>query len=145
MGSGPGAGTGGSGGSGSTGSGGSGSKEYVPTACKMEEKAFAPARVWQLTDQEYVSVVAAALGVTLTGPDAEVTTATSNSGVFSNMSEENTVTIASAQLYQTAAVKVASQASTAAKMQSLLGLATATTMPTTAQVQSFITTKIARL
>src|SRR5258706_38815 len=145
MGSGPGAGTGGSGGSGSTGSGGSGSKVWVPPVCKMEEKAFAPARVWQLTDQEYVSVVAAALGVTLTGPDAEVTTAASNSGVFSNMSEENSVTIASAQLYQTAAVKVASQASTDAKMQSLLGLATATTMPTTAQVQSFITTKIARL
>jgi hypothetical protein len=101
--------------------------------------------VWQLTDQEYVNVVTAVLGITLTGADAEITTAASNSGVFSNMSEDKSVTLMSAQNYQVAARKVAQVATTGAKMQSLLGLASATATPTTAQVQAFITTKVSRL
>jgi hypothetical protein len=101
--------------------------------------------VWQLTDQEYVNVLTDVLGITLTGADAEVTTAASNSGVFSNMSEDKSVTLLSAQNYQVAARKVAVLASTGAKMQSLLGLASATATPTTAQVQAFVTTKVARL
>jgi hypothetical protein len=139
---GPGSGSGGSGGSGPTGTGGN--TEWTPT-CKAEEKAFAPARVWQLTDQQYVNVVASVLGVTLTGSDAEITTAASNSGVYSNMSEENSITLATAQSYQVAAVTVANLASSGAKMQTLLGLASPTAAPTPAQVQQFITTKVARL
>src|SRR3954447_20779987 len=97
----------GSGGSGGMGSGGSSPKEWEPPACVASEKAFAPARLWQLTDQEYVNVVRDVLGVTLTGADADITTAASNSGVFSNMSEGRSITLTTAKNYQIAAEKVA--------------------------------------
>jgi hypothetical protein len=139
------AGSGGSSGSGTSGTGGSGFKEWEPLPCDTHEQAFAPARVWQLTDQEYVNVVTAVLGVTLTGTDAEITTAASNSGVYTNMSEGSSITLPSAKNYQLAANKVAQLATTGNNLQTLLGLASATTTPTTVQVQSFITTKVARL
>ena len=139
---------GGSGGSGPTGTGGGGGsmpKDWEPAPCAASEKAFAPARVWQLTDQEYVNVVGAVLGITLTGTDADITTAASNSGVFSNMSEGKAITFATAKSYQSAAEKVAALAAAGTKMQSLLGLASATATPTTAQVQTFVNTKVSRL
>jgi hypothetical protein len=94
-------------------------------------------------DREYVKIVADVLGITLTGADAEISTAASNSGEYTNFSEGGALFNDNlAQNYQTAAQKVATQAIAPAKMQALLGSSTA---PTAAQVQTFITTKVARL
>ena len=108
------------------------------TPC-VQSASFAPARVWRLTDEEYVNVVRDVLGIALTGADAEISTTANNSGTYTNMSEGNIVNLGGAQNYQTAALKVATQA--VAKMATLIGSA----MPTAAQVEQFINTKIARL
>src|SRR5260221_13060564 len=52
----------------------------------QQQPAMAPSRVWQLTDDEYVSVVRQVFGVTLTGPDAEVTSPNSETGESTNLS-----------------------------------------------------------
>ena len=44
-----------------------GSGGWTPPACNMDEKAFAPARIWQLTDAEYVNVVRDVLTAELPG------------------------------------------------------------------------------
>ena len=48
----------------------------------QQQPAMAPSRVWQLTDDEYVSVVRQVFGVTLTGPDAEVTSPKTETGEY---------------------------------------------------------------
>jgi hypothetical protein len=94
-------------------------------------------------DQEYVNIVRDVLGVTLTGTDAEISTAANGTGQFTNLSEGGALFNDNmAQNYQGAAQKVSDLAIVPAKMQALLGSSTA---PTAAQVQTFITTKIARL
>jgi hypothetical protein len=108
------------------------------TAC-VQTASFAPARVWRLTDEQYVNVARDVLGITLTGADAEISTTANNSGTYTNMSEGNMVNLGGAQNYHTAALKVATQAIT--KMATLVG----STAPTAAQVDQFITTKVARL
>jgi hypothetical protein len=108
------------------------------TPC-VQTASFAPARVWRLTDEQYVNVARDVLGITLTGADAEISTTANNSGTYTNMSEGNTVNLGGAQNYQTAALKVATQA--VAKMATLVGSAT----PTAAQIEQFVTSKIARL
>jgi hypothetical protein len=105
----------------------------------VQGASFAPARIWQLTDQEYVNVVRDVLGITLSGTDAEISTTTNKSGTYSNMSEANTVTLGIVQNYQTAAQKVAAQGVT--RMAALLGAAA----PTPAQVTQFINSKVSRL
>jgi hypothetical protein len=92
-----------------------------------------------------VNVVSAVLGITLTGTDADITTAASNSGVFSNMSEGKSIAFATAKSYQMAGEKIAALAAVGTKMQTLLGLASPTATPTPAQVQTFVTSKVARL
>jgi len=74
-------------------------------ACVMGAPV-APARIWVLTDQEYVNVVRDAFGVTLSGKDAEITTTTSGSGAYTNLSEAFSVSGSAVQGYQRAAVKV---------------------------------------
>lgn len=66
----------------------------------------APARIWVLTDQEYVNVVRDTFGVTLSGKDAEITTTTSGSGTYTNLSEAFSVGGPAVQGYQRTAVKV---------------------------------------
>ena len=114
--------------------------KWAPEACNKNEPAFAPARIWQITDQEYVNVVRDVLGITLTGADAEISSAANSTGAFTNLSEGGSLfNDMIAQNYQSAAQRVATQAAT--KMPTLLGSAT----PTNAQVQTFITSKVARL
>jgi hypothetical protein len=115
-----------------------------PPTCDLTVKSFAPARVWQLTDEQYVNVVRDVLGITLTGSDTEITTVKSTSGIFANYSEsKGLVSLSAATSYQTAAGKVGAQAET--KIQTLLGLSSATAVPTATQVATFIKTKLARL
>jgi Protein of unknown function (DUF1592)/Protein of unknown function (DUF1588)/Protein of unknown function (DUF1595)/Protein of unknown function (DUF1585)/Protein of unknown function (DUF1587) len=108
------------------------------TPC-VQTASLAPARVWRLTDEQYVNVARDVLGITLTGADAEISTTANNSGTYTNMSEGNVVNIGGAQNYQTAAQKVATQA--VAKIATLVGSAT----PTAAQVEQFVTSKVSRL
>src|SRR5690349_20376104 len=60
--------TGGGGPTGPTGAG-------AGPACDQAAKSFAPARLWQLTDEQYVNVVRDVLGVALEGPDAQIISA----------------------------------------------------------------------
>ena len=79
------------------------------TAC-TEGTPLAPARVWMLTDEQYVHVVKDVLGVALAGNDAQITAPTSTSGNYTNESEAFKVDTAAAQGYQRAAIKIASMA-----------------------------------
>src|SRR6185503_7853155 len=112
-----------------------------PPTCDQSIKSFAPARVWQLTDEQYVNVVRDVLGITLTGSDTEITTVKSTSGIFANYSEsKGLVSLSAVTSYQTAASKVSAQAET--KIQTLLGLSSATAVPTAAQITTFLKTKV---
>jgi Protein of unknown function (DUF1592)/Protein of unknown function (DUF1588)/Protein of unknown function (DUF1595)/Protein of unknown function (DUF1585)/Protein of unknown function (DUF1587) len=116
-----------------------GSNGGVQGACSPES-ALAPARLWQLTDQEYVGVVGQLLGVPLTGSDAEVTQPATETGEFTNLSELLQVNSPAVHGYQAAAEKVAALA--VANLAALVPCASAT--PTEACVQQFIQTKVAR-
>jgi hypothetical protein len=105
--------------------------------CVATQKAFAPARIWQLTDSEYVNVVRDVFGIALTGIDAEIVSSGAGEQ-YSNYSEGVSIGAQAAPNYQTAAVKVATQA--VSRMAALLGASP----PTAAQVQGFITTRVAR-
>jgi hypothetical protein len=104
--------------------------------CNPAQKAFAPARLWQLTDEQYVNVVRDVLGVTLTGEDARISSAGA-AGRYTNYSEEISIDTQAAPNYQTAASKVGDLAEV--RMTALIGAA-----PSPATVRGFITGKIAR-
>jgi hypothetical protein len=105
--------------------------------CNPAQKSFAPARLWQLSDAQYVNVVRDVFGITLTGEDARIVAAGA-ADRYTNYSEGISIDTQVAPNYQTAALKVADLAE--ARMAALLGTAT----PATAQIQTFINTKIAR-
>jgi hypothetical protein len=119
-------------GTGPAGGPGEGSASCVPSS-----KSFAPARVWQLSDRQYVNVVRDVFGITLSEEDGKIVSAGA-ADRYTNYSEELAVDTQVAPNYQTAAVKVADLAE--ARMVALVGAAA----PTPAQIESFITSKIAR-
>src|SRR5205814_3110970 len=100
------------------GEGGSGAPPASTPDCNPAQKSFAPARLWQLTDEEYVNVVRDVLGVTLTGDDARIVSAGA-AGRYTNYSEELTIDTQAAPNYQTAASKVADLVQ--ARMPALVG------------------------
>jgi hypothetical protein len=106
-------------------------------ACNPASKSFAPARVWQLSDRQYVNVVRDVFGITLSEEDGRIVSAGA-ADRYTNYSEELAIDTQVAPNYQTAAVRVADLAE--ARMVSLVGAAD----PTPAQVRSFIATKVAR-
>ena len=71
--------------------------------------SLAPARIWRLTDAEYVNVVQAVFGVTM---PAEISEAEVNTGDYTNLSEGTNVSDPIALNYQTAAHEAAQQAVT---------------------------------
>jgi hypothetical protein len=105
--------------------------------CDPAQKAFAPARLWQLTDAQYVNVVRDVFGITLAGADADIVSEGS-SELYTNYSEGVSIGAQVAPNYQTTAGKVAAQA--VARMSTLLG----SPAPTAAQLQAFIASKVAR-
>jgi hypothetical protein len=109
----------------------------VGPPCDPAQKAFAPARIWQLTDAQYVNVVRDVFGIALGGPDADIVSEGSTE-LYTNYSEGVSIGAQVAPNYQTTAGKVAAQAT--ARMSTLLGSA----VPTAAQMQGFITSKVAR-
>jgi hypothetical protein len=144
-------GTGGTGGPGATtggnptgttttgGTGGVINGKWEPPPCKPENHAFASGRIWQITDEQYVNSVRDVLGITLAASDGEIS-GVNTSGEYTNLSESSgSFSEMLAQNYQVAAQKVATAA--IPKISSIVGSAT----PTTAQIQSFISTKVARL
>jgi hypothetical protein len=126
---------------GSGGIGGSSGWKGGPPPCRQDAKAFAPARIWLLSDEQYVNVVRDVLGIVLAGHDAEITGFGSDEGEYRNEADAVTFTDALAMSYQAAAEKVSAQATTPSRMAFLLGSAT----PTEAQVKEFLSTKVARL
>ena len=105
--------------------------------CNPAQKSFAPARLWQLTDAQYVNVVRDVFGITLTGEDAQIVSAGS-SEVYTGHSEGIAIGAQVAPNYQTTAAKVAGLA--VAKIEGLVGSPT----PTPEQIQGFLTTTVAR-
>jgi hypothetical protein len=75
-------------------------------AC-VDGAPFAPARVWLLSDEQYVNVVRDVFGVTLIDADKEITTGKSVTGEYSNMSEQVGVGTPEAESYERAAAKLA--------------------------------------
>ena len=106
-------------------------------ACDPAQTAFAPARLWQLTDAQYVNVVRDVFAVTLTADDAEIVS-TGAADQYTGYSEGIAIGAQVAPNYQIAAEKVATRA--VASLAALVG----SDAPTSAQIQSFITTKVAR-
>ncbi len=96
--------TGGSNGSaGSAASAGAGASEVCAT------QSLASARIWRLTDVQFVNVVRQVFGVEL---PPEVTEADARSSDYTNFSENNTVTAKTLTAYQSAARDAARQAVT---------------------------------
>ena len=100
-------GTGGTCGSGaggsSTGAGGSMAMPCAPNA------PLAPARVWQLSDQEYVTVVRQIFGVSLSDAEAPKAERSAQPGEYANFSEARTVDFNAANAYARAAEIVATR------------------------------------
>ncbi len=129
-----------------SGSGGNGGSDvpscWCPPGCNANEKAFAPARIWQITDRQYANIVRDVLGITLSGSDTEISQTGDASGDFRNLADERpTFTDMLAMNYMTAAEKVAERASAPAVMARLLGSST----PSVEDVAAFVATKVPRL
>jgi hypothetical protein len=100
------------------------------------EASFAHARIWQLTDEEYVNVVRDVFGIALAGDDANITTVRSRSGDYSNDSEGSQVDLATAQAYQLSAARLAPQIAATVECDG--------DEPDAACVESFVRDKVAR-
>jgi hypothetical protein len=101
--------------------------------------SLAPARIWRLTDAEYVNVVAQVFGVRV---PAEVTEADTKPADFSNFSEAPALTAQSATV--TAYQRAAHAAATAAVGANLGIFLPCGKAPTDACVQGFIRNRVAR-
>jgi hypothetical protein len=101
--------------------------------------SLAPARIWRITDAEYVNVVAQVFGVRV---PAEVTAADAKPADFSNFSEAPELTVQSSTVvaYQKSAHAAASSA-VAANLSIFLPCGKA---PTDACVEGFIRNRVAR-
>ena len=106
-------------------------------ACDATQKAFAPARLWQLTDRQIVNVVRDVFGVRLSEEEGRIAAA-AVSERFTNYSEGTAIDGQVAPNYQSAASRIADLAE--ARMADLVGSAN----PSAAQMRDFVTTKIAR-
>ena len=105
--------------------------------CDPQARSFAPARLWQLTDEQYVHVVRDVFGISLTGTDAQIVSA-AVADRYTNYSEGITVGLQVAPSYQIAARKVAAQV--ASDAERLLG----SSAPEESAVERFVRDKVAR-
>jgi hypothetical protein len=120
--------TGTGGGAGSVGTGGTdggippdGPPSFGPGPCDPS-KSLAPARIWQLTDDEYVAVVRSVFGVSLAPADVPSTEPGSNTA-YTNYSERRQIGDAAVTAYDRAAEAIGAQA--ASKLASLVPCAAA--------------------
>ncbi len=112
------------------------------TPCTQVQRPSSGARIRLITDLEYVSIVRDVLGITLVGPEAEITSASQPAELGHLPTSGWAFTENLALDYQTAAQNVAKQAAAPAKIQTLLGGATPATE---AQLDAFLDTKVSRL
>ncbi len=105
--------------------------------CDPARRAFAAARIWQLTDRQYVNVVRDVFGITLGEEDAKIVSAGA-SARYTNYSETAAIDAQAAQNYQTAAARVADLAQP--RLATWFGTAT----PGAPAVRTFIQDRIAR-
>jgi hypothetical protein len=100
--------------------------------------SLAPARIWRLTDNEYISVVQSVFGVTV---PPGITTAVVKTADYTNLAEGTQVDLAIAQGYQTAAHAAAQQA-----VNSHINtfLSCGVQAPSDACVEQFIRNRVAR-
>lgn len=133
-GSGTGAGNGANGSGGSIVSGGG-----APGPC-VADASLAPARIWRITDQQYVNVVAQVFGVRI---PIEVTEADTHPADYTNTSESPSLTVqlSVATAYQ-AAARNAAQAAVAVNLPVFLPCGQV--VPTDACVERFIRNRVAR-
>jgi len=129
-------------GSGGMSSSGGGQPSTTPgggdaAACDANA-SLAPARIWRITDEEYVNVVQAVFGVTM---PPEVSEAQVNTGDYTNLSEGTNVSDPIALNYQKAAHEAAQQAVTSHLSTFLSCGATA---PSDVCVEQFIRNRVAR-
>ena len=136
--SGAGASSTGSGGASSSGGGQTSTPGGGDAAVCDANASLAPARIWRLTDAEYVNVVQAVFGVTM---PAEISEAQVNTGDYTNLSEGTNVSNPIALSYQQAAHEAAQQAVTSHLSTFLSCGATA---PSDACVEQFISNRVAR-
>ena len=108
--------TGAGGTAGSTGTGGGGGglppdpgSGFDPGPCDPSA-SLAPARIWQLTDDEYVNVLKSALGISLAPADVPSTDPPDSDWVYTNFSERRTMSAEDVQAYDRAAEAVAAHA-----------------------------------
>jgi hypothetical protein len=135
---GTGSGAAGSGLSGVAGSAGLGTGTAGSAACD-QAASLAPARVWRLTDAEYVNAVAQVFGVRV---PSEVTAADAAPADFSNFSEAPELTVQAATV--TAYQKAAHAAATTAVAANLSIFVPCGKAPSDACVQGFIHNRVAR-
>lgn len=106
-------------------------------ACN-QSASLAPARIWRLTDSEYVNVVRSVFGVTM---PPEISQAQVNTGDYNNFSEGTAVSAPIALNYQKAAHEAAGQA-VASHLSKFLSCGV--TAPSDACVEEFIKNRVAR-
>jgi Protein of unknown function (DUF1592)/Protein of unknown function (DUF1588)/Protein of unknown function (DUF1595)/Protein of unknown function (DUF1587) len=145
-GGGPGAGTGAAGTTGGPGigtgvAGGAGGLTGAAggAATCTADASLAPARIWRLTDAQYVNVVAQVFGVRV---PSEVTAADTQPADFTNFSEAPELTVQSSIV--TAYQKAAHAAATAAVAANLSIFLPCGKAPTDACVEAFIRNRVAR-
>ena len=105
--------------------------------CDPAKHSFAPARIWQLSDEQYVNVVRDVFGIELQGSDARIVSAVEPE-TYTNYSEGVFVSAQVAPNYERVAARVGDQV--AARRQELLG----SNAPTEVEVRNFVDEKISR-
>jgi hypothetical protein len=105
--------------------------------CNKGRTAFAPPRLWQLTDKQYVNIVRDVFDIAVSEEDGKIVSAGA-ADRYTNYSEGIAIDSQAVANYQTAAARVADLGM--ARMTALLGSAT----PGAAEVQAFLDTKLAR-
>ena len=116
---------------------GSGGTPGMPGVCS-EAASLAPARLWRLTDEQYVNVVAQVFGVRI---PPEVTEPETHPAEFTNLSELRAAETRSVAAYETAA-RNAARAAVTANLNVFLPCGTAS--PPESCVAEFIRNRIAR-
>ena len=122
----------------STGSGGTttGGTGGGSGQCR-QDASLAPARVWRITDEQYVNAVRQVFGVTM---PSEITQASVDSADFTNFSELTIANANTVAAYETAA-RLAAQQAVTSHLGTFLPCGSA---PTDACVNTFIRNRIAR-
>src|SRR5262245_42599228 len=107
------------------------------TQCLPTRRSFAPARLWQISDRQYVNVVKSVFDITLSDEEGKIVSS-ARADRFTQYSEGTVIDTQAAANFQTVAATVADLA--LGRMADLFG----TVPPSRGQIEVFIRNKIAR-